>query len=404
MANREFDIVLYGATGFTGRLVAEYLATAAPAGVRIALAGRSADRLREVQRTLPGEAQRWPLIEANANDPSSLAAMAERARVVCTTVGPYAKFGLPLVAACAAAGTHYCDLTGEVPFIRDAIDRHHDQAQTTGARIVNCCGFDSIPSDLGVLLLHRELGALTAATYVVESISGGFSGGTLASMLNLLDEARRDRSRRKLVVDPYALSPDRSKEPELGDERDLMKIDFDRLANRKVGPFVMAAVNTRVVRRSNALQEYAYGRRLRYREVTALPGGLKGTAVGIALTGGLGLFLAGASFAPTRKLIERALPKPGEGPSEKARRKGHMRIRLFGEGENGRRASVRVEGQGDPGYALTSVMLGEAALCLALDEPRLPSRSGVLTPSTAMGMTLVERLRSAGLTFVTDSD
>jgi short subunit dehydrogenase-like uncharacterized protein len=399
MDAREFDVVVWGATGYTGRLVAAHLALRAPSSLRLGLAGRDEAKLAAVRAALPERARAWPLLLAEAADEQSLGALAARTRVVCTTVGPYARHGLPLVSACAARGTHLVDLTGEVPFIRDSIDRFDALARGAGARIVHCCGFDSIPSDLGVWLLHRELGPMARATLVVESAKGGFSGGTIASLLNVLDETAAEPTRRALVADPYALSPDRAREPDLGRQPDVGRVAFDAFVERWTAPFLMAPVNTRVVRRSNALLGHAYGARFRYREVMGFARGGRGLLSATAVMGGLGAFGALLLFAPTRRALTKRLPQPGEGPTEATRRGGHLRLTIFGEAEAGRRAAVRVEGAGDPGYQLTAVMLGEAALCLALDDARLPARCGVLTPATALGLPLVERLRDAGLSF-----
>lgn len=398
MTNRNFDVVLFGATGFTGRLVAEYLARAAPADTRIALAGRNRSKLEGIRAALPERARAWPLLEADAAEAASVASLAAQTKVVCTTVGPYARFGMPLVEACARAGTAYCDLTGETQFMRDTIDRYHETAKASGARIVHTCGFDSIPSDLGVLTLADALGPLKQATYVVEVAKGGFSGGTVASMLHLLDEAKKDRSRLRILGDPYALSPDRASEPKLGNERDAMGFKFDAFVGQWVAPFFMAAVNTRVVRRSNALSGYRYGRAFRYAEVMGTKRGVGGALKAAGISGAMGAFMA-LLMGPTRKLVEARLPKPGEGPDEKTRQSGFLRVRIFAESERGERRVLRVEGQGDPGYQLTAVMLGEAALCLALDEAKLPKVAGVLTPATAMGKSLTDRLVAAGLSF-----
>jgi short subunit dehydrogenase-like uncharacterized protein len=398
MSSRDFDLVLLGATGFTGRLVAEYLDVHAPDGVRIALAGRAPEKLEALRASLGARGRAFPILRADSHDDASLAALAQQAKVVCSTVGPYAKHGLPLVAACAKAGTHYADLTGEVQFMRDSIDAWDVEARRTGARIVHACGFDSIPSDAGAWLLHRALGPMRRATYVVESMKGGFSGGTVASLLNALEEATKDRARRRLMADPYALSPDRSKEPDLGRERDLTSFEYDDFAGRWVAPFIMAAINTRVVRRSNALLGYPYGRQFRYREVSGMPRGPRGAVLAAAMTGGMGAFMAGLSFGPTRALLTRLLPKPGEGPSEETRRTGRLRLRIFGEAEDGRRATALIVGQGDPGYQLTALILSQASLALAVDTSRLPDRAGVLTPITAMGDVLIDRLRAAGMT------
>lgn len=406
---RDLDIVLFGATGFTGKLVAEYLAHHAPAGVAIALAGRSRDKLERVRAGLPAAAATWPLLVADSADPASLGAVAGRTKALITTVGPYARLGLPLVEACARQGTHYVDLTGEVQFIRDSIDRFDAIARQTGARIVHSCGFDSIPSDLGVWVLHEHLQQrgrgehLGRTTLVVEAAKGGFSGGTIASMFQALDEARTDRTRRRMMADPYALSPDRAAEPDLGPERDLMSLEFDPFVDRWVAPFVMAAINTRVVRRSNALLGHAYGRSFRYREVTGFKRGLKGALAGAALTGGMGLFMLAASNDRLRPLLERALPKQGEGPTPEAIRDGFFRVRLHAETEEGVRLRCLVVGQRDPGYGETSKMLSESALALVLDTDRLPDRAGVLTPASALGGALRDRLVAAGMTFAIEA-
>ena len=406
---RELDIVVFGATGFVGGLVAAYLAQHAPDGVRVGLAGRSRDRLAAVRSDLGLNAVSWPLIVADAGDPASLKKLAEQTRVVATTVGPYRRDGMPLVIACTEAATHYADLTGEVAFMRESIDTCHGGAVQNGVRIVHGCGFDSIPSDLGVLLLHDAAqhdgaGDLEDTTLVVRTLKGSLSGGTIDSMKVQLQEARGDPRVRRLVGDPYALSPDRAEEPELGDERDLMTVRHDDDLGVWIGPFLMAGSNTRVVRRSNALQGWAYGRRFRYREVCGFGAGVTAPVKAAAMTAAIGGLAAGLTYGPSRALLGRLLPAPGEGPSEKARQAGRFRVDLRTRTSKGTRYVSRVAASGDPGYAATSVMLGETALCLAQDEQRLPDRAGVLTPATAVGMALVERLRTAGMTMSVQRD
>ncbi len=401
--DRELDVVVFGATGFAGRLVAGYLAGHALGGVRIGLAGRSAQRLADVRAHLGEAASEWPLLVADSADPVSASALARAARVVVSTVGPYRVHGLGLVEACAAAGTDYADLSGEVLFIRDSIDRCQDVAAGAGAHIVHGCGFDSVPSDLGALLLHHaaradDAGDLLDTTLVVTALKGGVSGGTLASMMGQQDEVRASAERRQVVQDPYALSPDRAAEPNLGEERDLDWVHYDGDLRMWVGPFVMAGINTRVVRRSNALQGWAYGRQFRYREVTGFGTGPAAPMLGAAASAALKAAEAGLGFGPSRALLDRLLPEPGQGPSEKTRRTGLFRIQIHARTSAGGRYLGTIEAQGDPGYAATSVMLGESALCLALDRDRLPDRAGVLTPATAMGLALADRLRSAGHT------
>jgi short subunit dehydrogenase-like uncharacterized protein len=402
--DRELDVVLYGATGFVGRLTAAHLAAAAPDGVRVGLAGRSQQRLEEARDELGAPAARWPLIAADAHDRDAMEALARRSRVVASTVGPYRKYGGELVAACARTGTHYADLAGEILFMREVIDRHHATAAGTGARLVHTCGFDSIPSDLGVLLAHQAAGEdaageLEDTTLVVTALRGGVSGGTIDSLRGELDGMRGDRSLARLAADPYALSPDRDAEPDLGDERELRGIERLDELGVWAAPFAMAMINTRVVRRSNALQGWAYGRRFRYREVMSVGGGPLAPVKGAAVAGGLAALAGGLSFGPTRHVLDRVLPDPGEGPDEEARRKGRFRIEVHARTSSGRRYCSRIEAQGDPGYAATAVMFAESALCLALGGEQLPDRAGALTPATAMGAALVERLRAVGHTY-----
>jgi short subunit dehydrogenase-like uncharacterized protein len=404
MSTRRWDIVLFGATGFTGALTAEYLARHAPGNLEIALAGRSRERLEALRSRLGEAAARWGVLEADTASPASLAALAASTRVLVTTVGPYARHGLPLVEACARSGTHCCDLTGEPQFMRRSIDGWDAMAKASGARIVHACGFDSIPSDLGMLTLHgfaksRGLsGQFRRATLAVVRIKGGFSGGTVASMVNGIEEATADRAVRRLFADPYGLSPARAQEPELGPQRDQVGLQYDRFLGRWTAPFVMASINTRVVRRTNALLGHAYGRELRYHETTVLRG-LGGVFFGLALSVGLGAVVASQLFGPTKRLVGALLPKPGEGPDKATRDAGFFQLRLEAETVEGERLHADVAGTSDPGYGETAKMLSESALCLALDEAKLPHVAGVLTPATAMGMVLVDRLRAAGMTF-----
>jgi short subunit dehydrogenase-like uncharacterized protein len=398
---RDLDVVVFGASGFVGRLLAAHLAQAAPDRLRIGLAGRSADRLASVRAGLGPRAADWPLLVADVQDPSSIAELAGRARVVATTVGPYQRYGLPLVAACATAGTDYVDLTGEVLFVRQSIDRWHTVAVESGARIVHACGFDSVPSELAVLLCAEQAAAEGAGTLEdtvlhVKAMNGGFSGGTIDSMRTQLDAVAADPAMRRLVDDPYSLSPDRSAEPELGDERDRMTVQKDPELGRWTGSFVMAPFNTRIVRRSNALSDYAYGRRFRYREVMGYGRSPLAPLVAAGTTTGLAVGMAGMSFAPARAVLDRVLPEPGSGPSEAARERGYFRIEVVARTSTGARFTGTVAAKGDPGYKATAVMQGESALCLALDRDRLPQRAGVLTPATAMGTALADRLRAQG--------
>jgi trans enoyl reductase len=410
---REFDIVLYGATGFVGKLTAEYLARAG-SGARIALAGRSTDRLLAVREGLGESAQSWPVLAADATSPSTLNEMAARTQVVVTTVGPYTRYGLPLVAACAAAGTDYADLTGEPLFMRDSIDLFHKQAVDTGARIVHACGFDSVPSDLTVYALYRtarddDAGELGDTDFVVRSFAGGLSGGTIASLLEVLYTASSDPDLRRKLADPYTLSTERGAEPELGRQPDLPWRPGRQIAPELAGlwtaGFMMAPTNTRIVRRSNALLDWAYGRGFRYSENMSL-GSSPLAPLASAVVSGVGnaTFGLGSRYFRLlpRQLVERIAPKPGTGPSPAARERGYYRIETYTTTTGGARYVARMEQQGDPGYQATSVLLGECALALALDRDKLSDLHGVLTPAAAMGDALLSRFPAASVSLQTE--
>jgi len=397
--DREHDILIYGASGFVGRLTAIYLAAHTPAGMRLALGGRSQAKLEQVRNQLGVD---WPIVLAESADLSAVKALAESTAVVATTVGPYAKYGLPLAAACAAAGTHYADLTGEALFMRRSIDANHDTARRAGARIVHACGFDSIPSDLGVLLLaragqDRDLGTLRQTSLVVRRISGGASGGTIDSMRGMIAESKGDPSARKLLTDPFALVPDRAAAPSARQHRDPVGVLRDRSLGGYLAPFFMGVLNSRVVHRSNALLGGAYGGpEFRYRELMLGGSGPLGATKAAGIVGGLAAFMAGMSLRPTAKLLDRVLPAPGEGPSERVRERGFFDIDVHADTSSGARLVCQIHADGDPGYQATAVMLGETALALAHDTEQLPQAAGVLTPATAIGEHLATRLQAAG--------
>jgi short subunit dehydrogenase-like uncharacterized protein len=405
VSEREFDVVVWGASGFTGRLVAEHLLAVygAAGDLRWALGGRSEQKLVEVRRQLGAGAEDLPLVVADADDQRGMDELARRTRVVCSTVGPYALYGAKLVAACAHQGTHYCDLTGEVPWMRRMIDTHHQRARDTGARIVHTCGFDSIPSDLGVWFLQQEMqrrhgGHCRAVKFRVREARGGFSGGTIASMLNMLDEADRDPEVRQVLSDPYGLNPSGERSGLDGPERSLPEYDGD--FDAWVTPFVMAAINTRVVRRSNALLGYPYGHDFRYDEGMLMPFGMWGFPLAATMSAGTAAVGAAASLGALRRTMARLLPQPGQGPSRRARESGFYRIELLGRHADQPSVALRasIRGDRDPGYGSTSRMLGEAAVCLAKDD--LDAPGGVLTPSVVMGDALLRRLPvHAGVTF-----
>ena len=404
--SREFDVVVQGATGFTGKLVAEYLLEryGAAGELRWALGGRDRSKLERVRGEIAAEtgkdASGLTLVVGDAHDEAAMTALAERTSVVCTTVGPYALYGSDLVAACARAGTHYCDLTGEVHWMQRMIEAHQDAAAGSGARLVHTCGFDSIPSDLGVFFLQREMQAqhgvpCSHIQYRVQGFSGGASGGTVASMLNMMEEAERDPEIARSAREPYALNPKDQRTGPDGPERSTPV--WDAGFGQWTAPFVMADLNTKIVRRTNALLGYAWGRDFRYDEAMLMGSGplglAKATGVAAASKGAMTAF----AFGRVRRALSGRLPKPGEGPSKQKREAGYFDIRLRGESRNAT-LRARVTGDRDPGYGSTAKMLGESAVCLAQDP--LSVGGGFWTPASAMGEPLLSRLTErAGLTF-----
>jgi len=401
---RELDVVVVGATGFTGALVAEYLCEryGVDGELRWAAAGRSADKLAAVKESLGVAANALPLIVADSLDGQSMHELARRTRVVLTTVGPYARYGSALVAACAANGTHYCDLAGEVQWVRRMIDVHDADARRNGARIVHCCGFDSIPMDIGAWFLQREA-MRRHGTYcesislLVRAMKGGASGGTMASMMNVMEEARADRDVARILARPYSLNPEGSRDgPDSGDQRGIR---FSADGRTWTAPFVMASVNTRVVRRSHALLGYPWGHDFRYDEAIRTGSSAAGWIRAAMITAGLTGLVAAASFTWSRGFLQRfVLPKPGTGPDRAAREAGFFKLEQIGRLADGTQLRTRISGDRDPGYGSTSKMLAECAACLALDK--LSSEGGVLTPVAAMAEPLLDRLqRNAGLSF-----
>lgn len=400
---KEFDVIIWGATGFTGRLVAEYYLEryGLDGDLSWAMAGRSQSKLEQVRASLGNT--KIPLIVADSHDQASIESMVQCTKVICTTVGPYALYGDILVEACAKHGTDYVDLAGETQWIRRMIDQHNETAQESGARIVHCCGFDSIPSDLGTLFLQNEAKARRGnyAKHVkvrVKSMKGAMSGGTYASMNNVMAEANENPAIFKVLFNPYGLNP--QGEMSGPDKGDLKSAKFDKASNNFIMPFIMAAINTRVVRRSHALLDYPYGKDFRYDEAMMTGSGLSGRLKAYAGLAVLGAMMAGKPDSFYKKTVNRFFPEPGEGPNKQEREAGFWDYRIYGVMPEGDNVVARVTGDRDPGYGSTSKMLGESAVCLALDKRKLPRKKGVLTPASAMGNVLIERLQSyAGLSF-----
>lgn len=403
MGGRRYDLILFGATGFTGRLVAEHLHAriGSSGGLNWALAGRSESRLNAVRSGLVGRTatDAIDIVVADSANSVSLDALAASTRVVCSTVGPYARYGSELVAACARAGTHYCDLSGEVHWIARMIRAHQAVAEASGARLVPCCGFDSIPSDLGTWFVQQAMAERYGLSALrvhgrVGKTRGSASGGTIASMLGVLEEATADPALRRRLRDKYLLYPEG--EPGGPPVTDQAGPRFDPAFDRWTAPFVMALINERVVRRSNALLGFPWSREFDYDESALCESRAQAIAVSLAMGAGL----LGVSTAPGRALARRVLPAPGEGPDCEAREAGFFELFFEAEHPDGRSPGLRarVTGDRDPGYGATSRMLGEASLCLAEDS--LPVGGGFWTPASALAPQLIPRLQKhAGLSF-----
>ncbi len=413
---RAYTIVLYGATSFVGQITAHYLAQFlaeqkkdnSSKSVTWAIAGRDEDKLKKLQDEIASkqdeDADKVDIIIANSDDDASLDAMTQQTQVIISTVGPYLKYGEPLIKSCAQNGTDYVDLTGEAIFIKDMLDKYQDTAKQSGARIVNSCGFDSIPSDLGVYFTQQQ--ALDKFNQACETIhmrvkaaKGGLSGGTIASMATIFEEVGEDKSRRKQVANPYLLNDD-SDAPTLR-QKNVGKPEYDDKHKRWLAPFVMASINTRIVHRSNQLLSYEYGREFKYDEAMWMQDGTKGKLMSYGLSVGLLGFASAMMFKPSRELLSKhVLPKSGSGPSKSEQENGFFDIRFFGTTTKQDTISTKVTGDRDPGYGSTSRMLTQSALCLAQDISQDEVAGGFWTPASAMGDKLMQRLEDhAGLSF-----
>ena len=392
---REFDIIIWGASGFTGRLVAEYLyKNYNSKDLKWAIAGRDNQKLISIRKTFLND--EVPIVLADSFDETSLNKMTQRANVICSTVGPYAKYGSLLVKSCIKNKTHYCDLAGEAQWIRKMIDLHHEEAIRNQVKIVNSCGYDSIPSDMGVYFINKNLSKKNLTIKMrVTGTKGGYSGGTYASMQNIIKEASSDRDVRKSLTNPYGLNP--VGEQSGHDKRDLSSVVYDKKIKSWIAPFLMAGINTKIVRRSNALSNYNYGKDFKYDEAVMTGKGIKGQLAGIMLSIPL-ILLAAKPGSILNKIFSFFVPKPGQGPNKKERESGYFSSKFFVFDEHSNSSIFKVTGDRDPGYGSTSKMLAESAVCLAKDN--LDNTFGIITPSYAMGNNILERLVSnAGLSF-----
>jgi len=398
---KELDLIIWGATGFTGQLVSDYINKKySSSDLKWGIAGRNKEKVTDVAKRLNIVKDR--IFIADSNDIESLIKLTSNTKVICTTVGPYAKYGSNLIEACIKTNTNYCDITGETQWIRKMIDKYHSKAKENKIKIINSCGFDSIPSDMGVFYSQKKVFEKTGqyASKInmrVAGAKGGISGGTYNSLSNVLEEARLNKDVRKTLTNPYGLNPvDKQNGP---DKIDLQSVIFDKVSNSWIAPFVMAGINTKIVRRSHALIDFRYGSDFSYDEATLSGKGILGQVKGYLSL--IPIFLATrkkGSFI--KNIVDYILPKSGEGPSEKARISGYYNLRFYLTQKDKIYLS-KVIGDMDPGYGSTSKMLAESAVCLATDK--IPETYGILTPSVALGEPLLKRLQdNAGLTFIFD--
>lgn len=411
MTQTNYDLVVFGATSFVGQILTRYLAeyfSTQQEQLSWAIAGRSQQKLQDLKSSLGTLGESLPILIADASNQAELNALCAQTRVVVSTVGPYALYGEPLIQACVTNGTDYCDLTGETQWIKKMIEKYESQAQQSGARIVHCCGFDSVPSDMGVYYLQQQAqkqfnAPATQVSMRVKTLKGGASGGTVASLINVIQEAAADPALRKDLVNPYVLCP-----PDHGNSQRQIYIKtakFDSDFNAWIAPFVMAAVNERVVHRSNALSGNAYGSNFSYNEAILTGEGLKGRFKALGVVSGLGVFMLAAVSKPVSQLMERyMLPKPGEGPTPEQQRTGRFDLRFVGKSEAGQILKIKVTGDRDPGYGSTGKMLGQAALSLAIDHVKEAKKTGraggFWTPATMFDDRFIQRLtKHAGLAF-----
>ncbi len=402
MNNPQYDIIIFGATSFVGKIICKYLCDQDHNNTSWAMAGRSEQKLKDLQKELGDVATNLPLIVVDANDSMGLKAMCQQTKVILTTVGPYDLYGEPVVKTCVETGTDYCDLTGEAHWIKKMLDKYETTAKDTGARIVHCTGFDSIPSDLGVYHLQREakkqFGEYCSEVKLrIKNMRGSASGGTIATALNIAKLVRKDPDVKKILVNPYALCP---KEHGFNRRQQKDGVYYDQSFDSWYGPFFMAGINTRIVHRSNALSEAAYGRDFKYDEGVLTGRGWKAKARARSIHWGLMSFYLGVSIGPIRALMQKFfLPKPGEGPSPEAQLKGFYDFRFVGTTAKGQKITTKVYGDRDPGYGSTAKIIGQAAICLANDVAS-DIKGGFWTPATLLGDALIERLNQhSGVTF-----
>ena len=411
--NIKYDLVIMGATGFTGKLVVEYLIRyygTKNEKFTWAIAGRNQKKLEKLKTSfheIDPHSKNLPILLVDSHDSILLDNMTSVCRLVISTVGPYLKYGKPLIKSCVKNSTDYCDLTGEVPFIRESIDLFEEKAKKNKCRIIHSCGFDSIPSDIGVLLLQTDSlrkfnRTCDEVNLYVRSIRGSFSGGTIESLINISNYTDLNPENKDILKSPFALDPRDSFKNDTR-QSSLKSVKWNNDIQRWVCPFIMSGINTRIVRRTNSITNYSYGYNFRYSEVYSFNKGIKGFLKSIIMLVGLGLIQVSVKTKSLLWILRKfKLPKPGEGPSKEKRENGFFKLNIIGLINNTQKNSVTVTGQGDPGYLATSKMLTESALSVLLEKEKLPTIYGVLTPASGIGIVLAERLKERGINFIID--
>ncbi len=408
MSSPQYDVVIFGATSFVGQIIVRYFCEQFSAAdsvekVSWAIAGRSEAKLNELKTLMADKVQNIPTIIANADDLDAMRALCEQTRVVMSTVGPYALYGDTLIQACVETGTDYCDLAGEIQWIKRMQDKYSDAALNSGARIVHSCGFDSIPSDMGVYYLQQQaketLGqACSEVALRIKSASGGFSGGTFASMVNANDEMAADPELQALLEDSYSICPDDY--PKQAKQHSILSHHYDENFQSWSAPFMMAPINEPVVLRSNALNGYSYGKDFTYNEAILTAPGTGGKIAAVMVDKIMKAFTAATAMPVFKPLIMKMMPSPGEGPSPEAQAKGFYDIHLLGKTNDGQQVKVQLTGDRDPGYGSTAKIIAQSAVCLARDIAKGEKAGGFWTTATIFDQRLINRLcQFAGLTF-----
>jgi len=404
-----------GATGFTGRLVVEYLIK--NYGVKNekfswAIAGRAQKNLEQLKNSfihLDPRISSLAIFVADSFDLGSLDNMTSSCKIVISTVGPYLKFGKSLIQSCVNNGTHYCDLTGEVPFIRESIDLFDEKAKQNKCRIIHSCGFDSVPSDIGVLFLQKQSlenfnDTCDEVNLYVRSMKGGFSGGTIESMINISNYMDSNPKNKQILRSPFALNPRKSIKNNIR-QSSLKSVKWDDVNQRWICPFIMSGINTRIVRRTNAISDFSYGENFIYSEVNSFKKGLSGFFNAVIMLIMLASLQLSMKVRPLLWILRKIVfPKPGEGPSNQKRIDGFFKLKIIGLNNNIQKISITIIGDSDPGYSATAKMLTESSLSILLNNEKIPDNYGVLTPASGIGLVIIDRLKDKGITFTLDQN